>query len=60
MQRSVYVQSHIESAYLTRVQKKRKYGRDQPEEEEKKPDEDDLLKDATTLYVGNLLVSIYS
>ncbi|KAI1625410.1 hypothetical protein EDD37DRAFT_562846 [Exophiala viscosa] len=39
------------------LQKKRKYGRDQPddrEEEAKKAAEDELLKDATTLYVGNL------
>ncbi|KAJ9614391.1 nuclear cap binding complex subunit [Cladophialophora chaetospira] len=34
--------------------KKRKYGRDQSEEKEKQPDENDQLKDATTLYVGNL------
>jgi hypothetical protein len=39
------------------MQKKRKYGRDQQEEREdaeKKAAEDELLKDATTLYVGNL------
>ena len=36
--------------------KRRKFGRDQEEREsEKKPDtEEDPLKDATTLYVGNL------
>jgi len=40
------------------LQKKRKYGRDQPEDREdeakKAAAEDELLKDATTLYVGNL------
>jgi len=37
--------------------KKRKFGRDQPEDREGndgKFDETDPLKDATTLYVGNL------
>ena len=42
---------------LTLVQKKRKYGRDGPEENEKQPDENETLKDATTLYVGNLFVN---
>jgi len=43
------------STYYT-ARKKRKYGRDQPDERDnaEKQDEDDLLKDATTLYVGNL------
>ncbi|KAK4945750.1 nuclear cap binding complex subunit [Elasticomyces elasticus] len=40
------------------AKKKRKYGRDQPEDREdeakKAAAEDELLKDATTLYVGNL------
>ena len=40
---------------LLSLQKKRgRYGRD--EDNEKQPDENDALKDATTLYVGNLLV----
>ena len=39
------------------MQKKRKYGRDQPDENEKQPDDSGMLKDATTLYVGNLFVS---
>ncbi|KAL6247578.1 nuclear cap binding complex subunit [Rhinocladiella similis] len=37
--------------------KKRKYGRDQGDDRDgadKQPDEDELLRDATTLYVGNL------
>ncbi len=41
------------------LQKKRKYGRDQAEEREamdKQAEEDEALKDATTLYVGNLWV----
>ena len=43
---------------LTHLQKKHKYGRPQQEESDKQPDENDQLKDATTLYVGNLLVSL--
>jgi len=41
------------------LQKKRKYGRDQPDDRDgasNKVEEDDSLKDATTLYVGNLYV----
>ncbi|KIW62753.1 nuclear cap-binding protein subunit 2 [Phialophora macrospora] len=34
--------------------KKSRYGRDQQEENDKQQDEFDLLKDATTIYVGNL------
>ncbi|ETI20415.1 hypothetical protein G647_08450 [Cladophialophora carrionii CBS 160.54] len=34
--------------------KRGKYGRDQHEENDKPPEEVDLLKDATTIYVGNL------
>jgi nuclear cap-binding protein subunit 2 len=35
--------------------KKRKYGRDRDEDRERTPEpEEDPLKDATTLYVGNL------
>lgn len=44
---------------LQGVQKKRKYGRDQGDDRDgadKQPDEDELLRDATTLYVGNLCV----
>lgn len=40
---------------LTPLQKKRRYGRDH-EEDDKKADEVDPLKNATTLYVGNLYV----
>jgi len=44
------------------LQKKRKYGQDQREDREeeakKAAAEDELLKDATTLYVGNLWVGI--
>ncbi|KAJ4528040.1 nuclear cap binding complex subunit [Exophiala dermatitidis] len=44
------------STYYT-AKKKRKYGRDQPDDRDgagNKAEEDDELKDATTLYVGNL------
>jgi nuclear cap-binding protein subunit 2 len=34
--------------------KKRRYNRDEDEDREKSPDLQDKLKDATTLYVGNL------
>ncbi|KAJ4558816.1 nuclear cap binding complex subunit [Exophiala dermatitidis] len=46
------------STYYT-AKKKRKYGRDQPDDRDgagNKAEEDDELKDATTLYVGNLYV----
>ncbi|EXJ54494.1 hypothetical protein A1O7_09834 [Cladophialophora yegresii CBS 114405] len=45
---------HEEQLELTRKQKRGKYGRDQHEENEKQQEEVDLLKDATTIYVGNL------
>ncbi|EXJ69294.1 uncharacterized protein A1O5_07330 [Cladophialophora psammophila CBS 110553] len=36
------------------ARKKRKYGRDQPEDGDKPAEQEDLLTEATTLYVGNL------
>ena len=39
--------------------KKRKYSRDDEDEQERTPEEsEDNLKDATTLYVGNLFVRL--